>query len=101
MTTVIDLSTPEKMDAFGKGLMAAAKTDKPVSLAAVAEATNTLDEQATRRADLEDAIERQREQIKYGPYSNNFYETDPYGRKRDVRILRELEGELAELGGVA
>jgi hypothetical protein len=42
MPIVIDLSTPEKMDAFGKAMLSAAKGENPVSLADVAEASKTL-----------------------------------------------------------
>jgi hypothetical protein len=42
MTTIIDLSTPEKMEAFGAAMATAAAGEKLVDLAAVAEASGTL-----------------------------------------------------------
>jgi hypothetical protein len=43
MPNIIDLSTPEKLEAFGYAMQAAARTGKPVSLADVAEASGTLE----------------------------------------------------------
>ncbi len=42
MPNIIDLSTPEKMEAFGKAMMTVAATGKPVDLGSVAEASETL-----------------------------------------------------------
>jgi hypothetical protein len=42
MTVIIDLTTSEKMEAFGKAMGVAASTGKPVDLADVAEASGTL-----------------------------------------------------------
>ena len=43
MPNIIDLSTPEKLEAFGNAMQAAARTGKPVNLADVAEASGTLE----------------------------------------------------------
>src|ERR1700733_14619838 len=43
MPNIIDLSTPEKLEAFGNAMQTAARTGKPVNLADVAEASDTLE----------------------------------------------------------
>lgn len=43
MPNIIDLSTPEKLEAFGRAMQSAAATGKPVDLANIAQESETLE----------------------------------------------------------